>query len=111
MNETESKFVERFGNTPQVRVIDFLIENQVFDHSKTEIVGGSNVTRKTLDTFFGNLIKTGMVTSTRKIGKSQLYKLNERNIVVQKLLEIDKALNLEITDEIEREIGHDHVSV
>ncbi|MBI5332162.1 MAG: hypothetical protein HZB65_01175 [Candidatus Aenigmarchaeota archaeon] len=107
MNETESKFVERFGNTPQVRVIDFLIENRVFDHSKTEIAEGSSVTRKTLDTFFDNLIKTGMVTNTRKIGRALLYELNKKNTVVQKLLEIDKALNLEIADEIANDTACD----
>ena len=35
--ENKSLFLEQFGDTPQLRVIDFLIENHFFDYPMTEI--------------------------------------------------------------------------
>ena len=43
--ENKSFFLMQFGDTPQLRVLDFLIENHFFDFPMTEIARESNVSR------------------------------------------------------------------
>jgi DNA-binding transcriptional ArsR family regulator len=98
----ESTFVKIFGNYPQVKVLDFLIENDIFDYSKTQIADLSGVSFNTLETFWSRLVETGIVKVGRRVGNSQMYQLNKDNQVVKKLLEIDKKLMLlSMTDPVE----------
>lgn len=85
----ETVFVEVFGNNPVVKVLDFLITFQLFDYSLTEIAKNSGVGYSTLQTFWDKLIRNKIVIKTRRIGKSDLYKLNTNNPSVKQLLKLD----------------------
>jgi len=85
-------FLGYFGNTPQLRVIDFLIDNHFFDFPITEIARGSNVSYNSLKLFFPNLIKSEVLCRTRRIGKSDYYKLNINNLFVKNLIKLDWIL-------------------
>jgi DNA-binding transcriptional ArsR family regulator len=93
--EQKSLFIEFFGDYPIIRVLDFLIENEIFDYSKKDIAKYSEVSWNTLEKFFEKLLERGIIVRTRKVGKSQMYKINLENPIVQKLMEIDKRLMLE----------------
>jgi len=82
----------QFGDTPQLRVIDFLIDSHFFDYPVTEIARESNVSYNSLKVFFPNFIKSGIVVKTRKIGKSDYYKLNLENSFVKNLIKLDWSL-------------------
>jgi len=97
----KSLFIETFGDYPLIRVIDFLIENEIFDYSKKDIARHSEVSWNTLEGFFNQLIKKGLVIKTRKVGKSQMYKINLGNPVVRKIMEIDAKLMVESTKAVE----------
>jgi len=90
--KNKSLFLEQFGDTPQLRVMDFLIDNQFFDYPMTEIARESNVGYNSLKLFFPNLIKSGILYKTRKIGKSEYYKLNLNNSFVKNLIKLDWIL-------------------
>lgn len=79
----------QFGDTPQLRVLDFLIDNHFFDFPMTEIARESNVSYNSLKKFFNNLIKTGIICKTRKVGKSDYYKLNLDNQFIKNLIKLD----------------------
>jgi len=85
-------FLEQFGDTPQLRVLDFLIDNHFFDFPITEIARGSNVSYNTLKLFFPKLIKSGILIKTRKIGKSDYFKLNTNNPFIKNLIKLDWIL-------------------
>ncbi|MBU2615694.1 MAG: helix-turn-helix domain-containing protein [Nanoarchaeota archaeon] len=85
----ESVFIEIFGNNPVMKVLDFLITYQLFDYPMTEIAKNSGVGYSTLQTFWGNLEKNNIVVKTRRVGKSDLYKLNVNNPAVKQLLRLD----------------------
>lgn len=85
----ETIFLEVFGNNPIMRVLDFLITFQLFDYPLTEIAKNSGVSYSTLQTFWEKLERNNIVTKTRRIGKSDLYKLNINNPAVQQLIELD----------------------
>lgn len=85
----ETIFVEVFGKSPIVRVLDFLITYQAFDYPLTEIAEKSGVSYSTLQTFWGKLVENKIVLKTRRVGKSDLYKLNVKNPAVQQLIKLD----------------------
>lgn len=87
--ENETIFVEVFGNNPTIKVLDFLITFQLFDYPLTEIAKNSGVSYSTLQTFWDSLVRNKIVIKTRRVGKSDLYKLNTKNPAVQQLIKLD----------------------
>jgi len=92
IKENKSFFLKQFGDTPQLRVMDFLIDNHFFDYPLTEIAKDSNVSYNSLKLFFPYFIESGIVIKTRKIGKSDYYKLNIENEFVKNLIKLDWLL-------------------
>jgi len=92
IKENKSFFLMQFGDTPQLRVIDFLIGFHFFDYPLTGIARESNVSYNSLKVFFPEFIKSGIVVKTRKIGKSDYYKLNLNNSFVKNLVKLDWIL-------------------
>lgn len=102
IKENKSLFLMQFGDTPQLRVLDFLIDNHFFDYPLTEIARGSNVSYNSLKAFFSEFVSSGIVVKTRKVGKSDYYKLNISNYFVKNLIKLDWLLvkkNLNIEEE------------
>ena len=87
--KNETIFVEVFGNNPVMRVLDFLITFQAFDYPLTEIAKNSGVGYSTLQTFWDKLERNCIVIKTRRVGKSDLYKLNTNNPAVKQLIKLD----------------------
>ena len=92
VKENKSIFLEHFGDTPQLRVIDFLIGFRFFDYPITEIARESNVSYNSIVAFFPQFIKSGIVIKTRKVGKSDYYQLNMKNEFVLNLVRLDWSL-------------------
>jgi len=87
--ENKSVFLEVFGDNPIMKVLDFLITYQLFDYPLTEIAKNSQVSYSTLQTFWDKLENNKIVIKTRRIGKSDLYKLNTKNPAVKQLIKLD----------------------
>ncbi len=87
--KNETVFLEVFGNNPITKVLDFLITFQSFDYSLTEIAKNSGVSYSTLQTFWDKLEKNKIVIKTRRVGKSDLYKLNINNPAIKQLIRLD----------------------
>jgi len=90
--DNNSIFVEIFGSSPIIKILDFLITFADFDYPMTEIARNSGVSYSTLQTIWGNLIRNNIVIKTRRAGKSDLYKLNTKNPAVQQLIKLDWTL-------------------
>lgn len=98
--ENTSFFVKALGNAPLIRALDFLIENRIFDYSKTDIAREAGISRVTLDSFWDNLLELELVKPTREIGRAKLYKLNMNNDSVKKMIEFDLALSKSYAEKI-----------
>ncbi len=85
----ETIFVEVFGRGQMTKVLDFLITFQLYDYPLTEIAKNSGVSYSTLQTFWDRLERNHIVIKTRRVGKSDLYKLNTKNKAVRQLLKLD----------------------
>ena len=90
--KNKSIFLKKFGDSPKLRVGDFLIENNFFDYPVTEIARGSNISYNSLKIFFNQMIKDKFIIKTRKVGKSDYYKLNTENSNVKLLIKLDWEL-------------------
>lgn len=87
--KNETVFMEVFGNNPIIKVLDFLITYQLFDYPLTEIAKNAGVSYSTLQTFWDKLEKNKIVIKTRRVGKSDLYKLNTNNPAIKQLIKLD----------------------
>ena len=95
----KSSFRLIFGESPIVKVIDFFMDNREFDYSMTDIAKNSDIGWSTLHGFWKDMVKLGVVTKTRRIGRAELYKLNAASPVVKKLIELDKDISKKLIQE------------
>lgn len=84
----ESIFAEYFGDTPTVRILNFLILEKDFDYSMTDIAEGSNVGWTSLTRAWKQLEKRKAIVHTRDIGRAKLFKLNTQDSTIQKLIRL-----------------------
>jgi len=95
MKET-TIFREALGDSPVIRVLDFLIEGRGLDYSLTDIAENANIGWTTLHRIWDNLLRLNIVIPTREIGRAKLFKLNGENPAVEKLIKLyDTLLYLE----------------
>lgn len=91
MNET-TVFREALGNTPVIKVLDFLIEGRGLDYSLTDIAENAHIGWTTLHRIWDNLLKLGIVVHTRQIGRAKLFRLNVDNPAVKDLIRMYDSL-------------------
>lgn len=84
----ESIFIGYFGDSPLVRVLNFLILGKDFDYSMTEIAEGSNVGWTSFTRAWKMLLAKKAVVHTRDIGRAKLFKLNTSDPTVQKIVKL-----------------------
>lgn len=84
MENGKSAFLEVFGDSPVLRVLDFLVVNEDFDYSMTDIASLSEVGYSTLKLFWNKLEESDIVKQTRIVGKAKMYRLNFANPIVKK---------------------------
>ena len=94
----ETIFTKALGNSPVIRVLDFLIEGRGLDYSLTDIAENANIGWTTLHRIWGDLLKFKMVVPTREIGRAKLFKLNEANPAVNDLIKVYDTLLYQETE-------------
>lgn len=99
MKNDQSAFVKVFGDTPYIKVLDFLLsEGRVLDYSLTDISKHTGVAWSTLHLVWPGFEQLGIVVKTRTIGRSKLYRINEENPLVQILIKSDFLLSKFMVD-------------
>lgn len=88
----EMIFLKAFGASPRNKVIMFLMENDIFDYSKSDIARYCGISRATLDSFFGDLLKFGIIEKTRPVGRATLYKINFKSRIVAELARLNEIV-------------------
>ncbi len=108
MEIKKSIFLRTFGDSPALRVLDFLATYSMYDYSMTDIANNSEIGYTTLKLFWKDLIKNGIIIQTRRVGKAKMYKLNHTNEIVKQFLRLYKTI---IAKETEKIIEKDGVVV
>ncbi|MDP3027752.1 MAG: hypothetical protein Q8N63_08670 [Nanoarchaeota archaeon] len=84
--DNESAFLEYFGDTPKLRFLNFLIGNHFFDFNMTDMAKEANISYNSLISFFQDFLDKGIIIKTRRVGKSDMYKLNTDNPIAKNFL-------------------------
>jgi len=84
--ENKSAFFEYFGDTPKLRFLNFLIGNHFFDFNMTDMAREANISYNSLKSFFEEFLEKGIIIKTRRVGKSDMYKLNIDNTIAKNFL-------------------------
>jgi DNA-binding transcriptional ArsR family regulator len=92
-----SIFLEHVGDSPRMRVLQYLIEGRDFDYTITDMLQ-AGVSWGTLNQLLPLLAELGIVIKTRKIGRATLYKINKDNETARHLLKLYDELILRQLD-------------
>lgn len=93
----ESIFLEHVGDSPRMRVLQYLIEGRDFDFTLTDMLR-AGVSWGTLNQLLPLLAELGIVVKTRKIGRATLYKINKDNETAKHLIKLYDELILRKLD-------------
>ena len=107
-SETKEKsiFVEYFGDSPQIKILDFLIEGTDFDYSMTEVARGAQVGWSAFTKVWHQLLEKNIIVSTRTIGNAKLFRLNKENSAVKKLIKLDWEITKFETEKLFEKEGY-----
>lgn len=92
----ESAFIKTLGNSPKIRLLDFFLENNIFDYTKSEVSEQTEISRVTLNLLWPELLKNKILVQKRRIANATLYRLNNSSPIVKKLKELDFFLSKEM---------------
>ena len=81
--EEKSLFIEFMGDSPVIRILDYLLTERDLDFSITDMAKNAGIGRTTLYRIWDSLIKNNIIVPTRIIGKAKLYKLNKENFKIK----------------------------
>ena len=95
----EPIFIRVLGNTPKIRILNYLIKYRGLDYSMSDIARNSKVGWATLSRLWNEFIALKIVVPTREIGKAKLFKLNEENSAVAELIDVYKELLQQETEQ------------
>lgn len=80
------------GNSPKIRIIDFFLDRPLLDFTKKELVKELGMSYTTFYKVWPELEVFGIVKVNRKVGRIRLYKLNNKNPIIKKLLGLERFL-------------------
>ncbi|MBT4825041.1 hypothetical protein HN695_00500 [Candidatus Woesearchaeota archaeon] len=83
MENPKPIFLRIFGDTPKLKIMDYLLVNDFYDHSMKDIAKNAEVGYSTLKQFWKQLLNEEIIVFTRQVGKAKMYKLNKNNIFVK----------------------------
>lgn len=89
--------LERVFGNPVSKVLDFLITNQDFDYSESDISRLAGVPSRTLQRIMPCLLTEQLITRTRKSSKSNMFKANfdsKRTLALQLFIKATIEENL-----------------
>ena len=101
-----SLFLQVYGDSPRLRIMDFLIAFQDYDYSMKEIAKNSGVGYTTLKEFWPEFIRRGIVKQTRVVGKAKMFKLNLENPEVLLFIKLYWVVVGRQTDKLLKPIKH-----
>lgn len=91
----ESVLVQVFGDDPFIKILDTMMDRPTHDYNKKELAEVNDISRQTLYNIWEKVEELNLVKETRKIGNTQLYRLNQDSPIVKYIVEFEKSLQEE----------------
>ena len=95
-DETGMLPLSRIFNSPASKILDFLLTNQDFDYSESDLAKLTSISPRTVQRTLPYLLRETLVNRTGKSGKAFMYKANLESSRVIGLLEYIKSTRKEI---------------
>jgi DNA-binding IclR family transcriptional regulator len=102
--EEKSIFIRTMGDSPVIRVLDFLLEGRDLDYSLTDIAENSNIGWTTLHRIWDDLEKNQIVKHTRIIGRAKMFRLNKEIPAVKQLIKFYDTLLVQSAEKINKKV-------
>lgn len=83
-----SAFLETMGESPRNKVLEYFVECDTLDIAISDIIEEYNLNKATTYNLINKLLFQKIIIPTRKVGNTQLYRLNKENHVSQILMNI-----------------------
>lgn len=99
MPESSSLLLKAYGSSPQMKIIDYLMDFPKNDFTQKEIIEALGMSKTTFYKYFDNLVEFGMIRVNRKIANSKLYSINLANPLVQGLKKTVDYLSEKIAED------------
>jgi len=93
----KSTFQEVFGSSNTIKLLDFLLDNEVYDYSMSDIARRAEISWTSFTQLWPRFVEQGLVIQTRTVGPAKLYMLNKKSPVVKQLLRLDWELSKQAT--------------
>ena len=106
MSEIDSPFTALLGDTPQNRVLAFLLEHKESDYTKTDLARHTHLSRPTIYSAIEPLSRFNMIIVSRKIANTSLYRLNCESKAVRAFMEFNEELRVD-----RHRFEHDHKKI
>jgi DNA-binding transcriptional ArsR family regulator len=97
-NEHSSIILKTLGDSPKLRIVDFFLDNPMFDFTKKEVIEALGMSKRTFYKYFPELEEYEIVKVSRRIGKAKLYRMNPEHPLVSMLREYEKKVSLQIAE-------------
>lgn len=101
MTESGSLLLKAYGSSPQMRIVDYLMDFPINDFTQKEIIEALGMSKTTFYKYFDNLVDFGMIKVKRKIANAKLYSINMENPLIQSLKKNVDYLSEKIAEEEE----------
>jgi len=85
MQESNSLLLRAYGSSPQMKILDYLMNFPKNDFTQKEIIGELGMSKTTFYKYFDNLVEFGMIKVNRKIAKAKLYTINMDSPLVKSI--------------------------
>jgi AraC-like DNA-binding protein len=96
--EYQLLLLKTLGDSPKLRIIDFFLDNPLFDYTKNEVIKALGMSKQTFYKYFKDIESYGTVKVSRKIGGASLYKINLESPLVKMLREYETQISLQIAE-------------
>lgn len=96
--EYQSILLKTLGESPKLRIVDFFMDNPLFDFTKKEVIEALGMSKQTFYKYFADIEEYGIVSITRKIGRATLYRINPQHPLVSMLKEYETKVSLQISE-------------
>ena len=102
--EEETILTHLLGSAPKVKLLELLLLGRDFDYCISDLAEYAGVGRATIYRMLDDMLKSEFIKKTRKLGRIQLYKLNQKNPEVKLMLKMfDELLKINSEKEIARQ--------
>ena len=88
----KSILAEVLGDSPEIRVLDFLLTFNEFDYTIKQIAREVEAGWTTVEEVIKSLVERGIAKETRTFGRARMFALNRENPFSKLLLKLDLEL-------------------